>query len=82
MDWDEAVPARLAARMGIAPPGKRIRALIDQKVAGGDLTAVEEGRPRAKVVDLMEALKASLAEKGKKERPPERRRAPALRKAG
>ena len=61
---------------------KRIRALIDQKVAGGDLTAVEEGRPRAKVVDLMEALKASLAEKGKKQRTPERRRAPALRKAG
>jgi non-homologous end joining protein Ku len=59
---------------------KRIRALIDQKVAGGDLTAVEEGRPRAKVVDLMEALKASLAAQGKKERPPGR--APALRKAG
>jgi non-homologous end joining protein Ku len=51
-------------------------------VAGGDLKAVEGGRPRAKVVDLMEALKASLADKGKKERPPERRRGPALRKAG
>jgi DNA end-binding protein Ku len=42
---------------------KRIRALIDQKVEGGELTA-PEARPPAKVVDLMEALKASLAKRG------------------
>jgi DNA end-binding protein Ku len=48
---------------------KRIRALIDQKVETGQLTAAPEARPQAKVVDLMEALKASLARRGEKEKP-------------
>jgi DNA end-binding protein Ku len=72
---------------------KRIRALIEQKVEGGEIKAAPEAPTQAKVIDLMEALKASLARKGEEgkaekkakgaERPrtPERRRAP-LRKAG
>ena len=76
---------------------KRIRDLIAQKVEGGEIKAAPEARPQAKVIDLMAALKASLAkqekeraettekrEKGGKTeraRSPERRRAP-LRKAG
>jgi non-homologous end joining protein Ku len=63
-------------------------------VEGGEIKAAPEAPTQAKVIDLMEALKASLArkgeegkaekkEKGRAERPrtPERRRAP-LRKAG
>jgi DNA end-binding protein Ku len=42
---------------------KRVRALIDQKIEGEEITAPEEARPAAKVVDLMEALKASLSAK-------------------
>jgi DNA end-binding protein Ku len=40
---------------------KRIRALIERKVKGEEITAGRAPRPAAKVVDLMEALKASLA---------------------
>jgi DNA end-binding protein Ku len=47
---------------------KRIRELIDQKVEGGQIRAAPEARPPAKVIDLMEALKASLAKRGEKER--------------
>jgi DNA end-binding protein Ku len=43
---------------------KRIRGLIQRKVEGGQITAAPEARPQAKVVDLMEALKASLARRG------------------
>ena len=46
---------------------KRIRALIDRKVEGGEIKAAPEARPQAKVIDLMAALKASLARKGGKE---------------
>jgi DNA end-binding protein Ku len=69
---------------------KRIRAQIDQKVETGQLTAAPEARPQAKVVDLMAALKASLARRGEQEkaekpgrktRPAGRHRAP-LRRAG
>jgi DNA end-binding protein Ku len=72
---------------------KRIRALIDEKVDTGQLTAAPEARPQAKVVDLMEALKASLARRGEREKsekaakPPRKTRSGArhrapLRKAG
>jgi DNA end-binding protein Ku len=39
----------------------RIRAVIQQKVDGQEITAMEAEQPRAQVIDLMEALKASLA---------------------
>jgi DNA end-binding protein Ku len=42
---------------------KRIRALIERKVKGEEITAPRETKPGAKVVDLMEALRASLAKK-------------------
>jgi DNA end-binding protein Ku len=40
---------------------KRIEKLIAKKIEGEDIVAAPEERPRAQVVDLMEALKASLA---------------------
>ena len=44
---------------------QRIQKLIDRKVKGEDITeAPEEDRPRAEVIDLMAALKASLGQKG------------------
>ena len=49
---------------------KRVKQLIQQKVKGKDIT---EGRPQpargGKVVDLMEALKASLGQQGRKRAP-------------
>jgi DNA end-binding protein Ku len=59
---------------------KRVRALIAKKVKGEDITeAAAPGEPRAKVVDLMEALKASLERKGgsRETKPSGRRRSPA-----
>jgi DNA end-binding protein Ku len=45
---------------------KRIEKLIARKVEGEDIVSAPEERPRAQVVDLMQALKASLAQgKGK-----------------
>ena len=70
---------------------KRIRELIDRKVAGGEIRAAPgEGRAPAKVVDLMAALKASLAAgQGEKAAAPAKRprtaapkRGAQLRKAG
>jgi DNA end-binding protein Ku len=43
---------------------KRTLELIDKKVAGQDIVAQPSEAPQAKVIDLMEALKASLAGKG------------------
>jgi DNA end-binding protein Ku len=64
---------------------KRIRALIERKVEGGEIRTAPEAKAPAKVVDLMEALKASLAagqaEKEKAARP-RGRRTGTLRKAG
>jgi DNA end-binding protein Ku len=40
---------------------KRIEKLIAKKLEGEDIVAAPEERPRAQVVDLMEALKASVA---------------------
>src|SRR5256885_13839848 len=39
----------------------RVRRLIQQKVDGQEISEAEPEQPRAKVIDLMEALKASLA---------------------
>ena len=48
---------------------ERIEKLIARKVKGEDITeAPEEARPRAEVIDLMAALKASLGQKGARER--------------
>jgi DNA end-binding protein Ku len=44
---------------------KRVKALINQKVKGKDIEAPAPVKPAAEVVDLMEALKASLAGGGK-----------------
>jgi len=41
---------------------KRYRDAIQRKIAGREITATPES-PRAQIVDLMEALKASLAAK-------------------
>jgi len=42
----------------------RVKALIQQKVEGHQITAAPAAAPRAQVIDLMEALKASLAAGG------------------
>lgn len=39
----------------------RTRALIQRKIEGEEITSLEEEQPRAQVIDLMEALKASLS---------------------
>jgi DNA end-binding protein Ku len=39
----------------------QVRALIDRKVQGEEITAVPVEQPKAQIIDLMEALKASLA---------------------
>lgn len=39
----------------------RVRALIQRKIDGEEITATDVEEPRAQVIDLMEALKASLA---------------------
>ena len=43
---------------------KKVRGLIEQKVAGQEITAPRREAPKAQIVDLMEALKASLAAAG------------------
>ncbi len=49
----------------------RVRALIAEKAKGGEIVAAPEA-PRPEVTDLMAALKASLAGKGKPPEPEER----------
>ena len=44
---------------------KRIEKLIAKKIEGEDIVAAPTEQPRAQVVDLMEALKASLAQGGR-----------------
>jgi DNA end-binding protein Ku len=56
----------------------RILAAIQQKVDGQEITAEPEEAPQAKIFDLMEALKASLAKKGSA---PETGRKPGKRAA-
>jgi DNA end-binding protein Ku len=54
----------------------RVRALIQKKIEGEEITANDVEQPRAQVIDLMEALKASLA--GSKPRAAARSAAPKL----
>ena len=42
---------------------KRVLALIEQKVAGKEVTLAEASEPKGQLIDLMEALKASLAKR-------------------
>jgi DNA end-binding protein Ku len=42
---------------------ERIQAAIDQKVAGQEVSITPAEQPKAQIIDLMEALKASLAKK-------------------
>jgi len=43
---------------------ERVQAAVDRKVAGEEVTVAAAAQPRAQVIDLMEALKESLARKG------------------
>jgi DNA end-binding protein Ku len=45
----------------------RVKAAVDQKVAGEQVTFTEAAQPRAQVIDLMQALKESLAQRGVKD---------------
>jgi len=49
---------------------QRVLGLIDKKVEGQEVTAAAPAPPRAQVIDLMEALKESLANRGPSERKP------------
>ena len=51
-------------------------ALIQQKVDGQDIAVPPEERPEAKIVDLMEALKASVGDRKPAGRAPERGEGP------
>jgi DNA end-binding protein Ku len=42
----------------------RLQEVVKKKVAGEEVTVAEEEKPRAQVIDLMDALKASLARSG------------------
>lgn len=55
----------------------KLRALIDQKVKGETVVLTPMPEPEAKVVDLMEALKASLAKSGSQPAPVPAPEAPA-----
>jgi DNA end-binding protein Ku len=43
---------------------EQTRVLIDQKIAGQEITAPQQEAPKAQIIDLMEALKASLGSDG------------------
>lgn len=56
--------------------GQRMVAAIEKKVQdGSEITAAPEAEPQAQVIDLMEALKASLQEEGAGGRKPAKKRA-------
>lgn len=48
---------------------KKVLELIEQKAAGQEIVARPAAAPKAQIIDLMEALKASLAAKGKAHAP-------------
>jgi DNA end-binding protein Ku len=58
---------------------EQTRALIDQKIAGQEITAPPQEAPKAQIIDLMEALKASLGSDGG--RKPAKRAAAAVKAA-
>lgn len=56
---------------------KALKKLIDKKIAGEDIVVPPEPEPAGEVVDLMEALRASVeaARQGKKPQPPKKKEA-------
>src|SRR5262249_21735761 len=52
---------------------ERLQEVVQKKVAGEEITIAEPEKPRAQVIDLMEALKASLARGERPARGGERR---------
>lgn len=60
---------------------ERVKEAIDQKVAGQEITAEPEAVPQTKVLDLMEALKQSIAKGKQKPESTEETPAPKKRKA-
>jgi DNA end-binding protein Ku len=56
----------------------RILEQIERKVAGEDITTAPAEEPRTQIIDLMEALKASLA-KSEEKTPPKRKAAGSKR---
>ncbi len=63
---------------------ERTLSLIEQKVQGNEITEAPAEEPKAQVIDLMEALKASLARKNDSGRKPAKRapRAAAKKRSG
>jgi DNA end-binding protein Ku len=60
--------------------GRRMLAAIEKKIAdGSEITAPQEAEPEAQVIDLMEALKASVGKEGRR-KPSKRGRAKTARK--
>jgi len=64
---------------------RKLRELIDRKVRGEEIAVAPEGAPQAEIIDLMSALKASLAGEKAQEKPvsiadrkPPRRAAPPV----
>lgn len=60
----------------------RALALIEQKIAGQEIAVASAETPKAEIIDLMEALKASLAAKGEKAPAAAGVRKPSRAKAG
>ena len=64
----------------------RLQAVVEKKVAGEEIRVSEPEEPRGQVIDLMEALKASLARREERAAPSVRpaagKRRPAARTAG
>lgn len=60
----------------------RVMALIEKKIEGEEITAAPEVEPEGKIIDLMEALKASLGEGGKEGKARKPARPAASKKAG
>jgi len=52
---------------------ERVREMIERKVQGEELVAAPEEAPKAQIIDLMEALKASLGDAGGAGRKPAKR---------
>jgi len=59
---------------------KRVWELIERKIEGQDIVAAPEEAPKAQIIDLMEALKASLGEEGDKKPAKRSERKPAAKK--
>jgi DNA end-binding protein Ku len=61
---------------------QRVMEQIERKIAGQEITAVPEEEPQTQIIDLMEALKQSLAQgEGKQDAAPATRAKPSRRKA-